>query len=139
MVKNIFIVVISFFLFACQSKTNTIKLNINNTEFNLEIAQTTLQKTKGLSGRDSLCSNCGMIFVYDQPNIYPFWMKNTHFPLNIIWLNRNGQIVDLKTGQPGDTTILTPSAPAQYIIELPVSSPELSIGDTLWTPSTFPL
>lgn len=131
MVKNILIALISCLLIACQQQTKTINLNIKGQKYNLEIAQTTLQKSKGLSDRDSICSTCGMIFVYQKESVYPFWMKNTHFPLNIIWLNQEGKIVDIKTGQPEDTTILTPSASAQYIIELPTNSPELSIGENI--------
>ena len=40
----------------------------------VEIAKTAKEKEQGLSDRKNLCSDCGMLFVFDQEGFYPFWM-----------------------------------------------------------------
>ena len=78
-----------------QQSTPTIDITLKNKTFSLEIAKSTIQKSRGLSNRHNLCSNCGMIFVYQTEFIYPFWMKNTLIPLDIIWINKQGTVVDI--------------------------------------------
>ena len=129
----IIITLISLFFLKKKSRA-TIAIQIKNQTFTLEIADTIASRAKGLSNRNSLCSNCGMIFIHHQESIYPFWMKNTHFSLDIIWLDTTGQIVDIKQGQPESLSILKNSTPARYIIELPADSASLNIGDIISLP-----
>lgn len=63
------------------------KIKIGNFIFNVEIAKTQEQKIKGLSGRQNLAENNGMLFIFDKPAIYNFWMKDMDFPIDIIWIN----------------------------------------------------
>lgn len=125
----IFIFALFYFWPKKQNQTNTIDIDINGAKYNLEIAKTIFEKSKGLSNRSNLCQNCGMIFIYQNEDIYPFWMKDTLIPLDIIWLDKNGQVVDIKTGKPNDLTSLTNQTQAQYIIELNPNISGLKIGD----------
>lgn len=131
----IVILVSALTILAClhfsSSSPSTINLKIKNKTFSLEIARTPLQQSRGLSHRNSLCPACGMIFIYNQEQPLPFWMKNTNIPLDIIWLNQNGTIVDIKTGQPQSSTILQPQKVAQYVIELNRGAANLAIGDNI--------
>src|SRR3989339_227471 len=111
------------------SPYTTIDLTIKSKTFTLEIARTPIQKSRGLMRRSSLCPTCGMIFVFAQESIYPFWMKNTPLPLDIIWLDQNGTVVDIKTGQPQNTTLLTNTTKAKYVIETNLDATGLKIGD----------
>jgi hypothetical protein len=77
---------------------------------------------KGLSGRASLNSESGMLFVFSKPDIYRFWMPNMNFPLDIIWINR-GKVVDitknaLNNFDPANPRFYTPSTPARYVLEV---------------------
>jgi len=141
MSKIIFLILIlsTIFFFTLRNKApiKTIKLELGQKTFNLEIAQTIGQKAKGLSQRDNLCSNCGMIFVYQKEGIYPFWMKNTRIPLDIIWLDSTGKVIDIKTGKPQDLSLLTNSTPAQYIIETNPSATGLFVNDMVNLPHEF--
>lgn len=76
----------------------TIATTANNTKLTLEIARADAELQKGLGGRTSLTTRHGMLFELSAttPGIYPFWMKNTHFPLDIVWLNNN-QVVEIAT------------------------------------------
>lgn len=60
----------------------------------VEIADTMLKRAKGLSGRESLAENQGMLFLFAKPGKPTFWMAGMNFPLDIIWINGN-KIVDI--------------------------------------------
>lgn len=110
-------------------------LTINNQGYYLEVAQDTLQRSKGLSGRDELCSNCGMLFVFENEGIYPFWMKDTHIPLDIIWIDSDDKIVKIATVlETNSEKNYSNEQPAKYAIELnanEVFKLDLKIGDTI--------
>src|SRR3990167_4698666 len=52
--------------------------------FNVELARTAEEKTRGLSLRENLSLDSGMLFVFDKDLRYPFWMKDTLIPLDMI-------------------------------------------------------
>lgn len=97
---------------------------INGKKISLLVARSEQERQKGLSGRDKLDSNQGMIFVFEKPGKYPFWMINMKFPLDIIYIN-NEKVVHIfkKVPPQGDTPIgllprYTPSENANYVLEL---------------------
>ena len=55
--------------------------------------------------RDHLADDRGMLFVFDREQIWAFWMKNTLIPLDVVWLDAEGYIVDVAEGmQPCEAT-----------------------------------
>lgn len=123
-------------LFFYLPPANSIKIKIANTNYNIEIAKTTAQKMKGLSGRESLCQNCGMIFIFGFETNLPFWMKDTIIPLDMIWINKNGKVVDIQTVTEinNSTKIYQNQTPAQYVLELNANDCQkigLKVGDTI--------
>ena len=62
-------------------------LRINNFEIYLDLAATNEEKRRGLSGRNGLEENEGMLFVFEEPGFYSFWMKDMLFPIDIIWIS----------------------------------------------------
>jgi uncharacterized membrane protein (UPF0127 family) len=65
-----------------------------------ELADTTEKRAKGLMFRDSLPKDRGMLFTFAEPGHWTFWMKNTRIALDIIWLDRNKQIVHVERNVP---------------------------------------
>ena len=122
-------------LFFYLPPANSIKMKIGNSNYNIELATTIAQKTKGLSGRDSLCKNCGMLFTFGFETNLPFWMKDTLIPLDMIWLDKNGKIVDIQTvTEINSTKIYQNQTPAQYVLELNANDSQkinLKIGDII--------
>jgi len=83
-------------LFLTQRK-RTSTITVGKKTLQVEVAKTEAEKEKGLSGRASLCPNCGMLFLLDQPAIYPFWMRKMYFDIDIIWINGN-RVADITYG-----------------------------------------
>src|SRR5664279_2881599 len=70
-------------------------LSIGQSTINIEIADTEAERTLGLGNRSTLPENNGMLFVFDKPGNYGFWMKDTNFPLDFIWIDENKNIIDI--------------------------------------------
>jgi len=68
----------------------------------VEIASTAAERACGLSLRESLDVNHGMLFVYPDDRIREFWMKDTHIPLTIAFLDADGQITTLYDMDPSE-------------------------------------
>jgi len=62
-------------------------VEINNNVINVEIADEPCEQAVGLSGRESLGKNQGMLFAFSDRKNRSFWMKNMNFPLDIIWID----------------------------------------------------
>lgn len=65
----------------------------DGTRVNVEVATTDDARARGLMFRDSLAETSGMLFPFDTPRRYGFWMKNVRIPLDIIWLDQSGRVV----------------------------------------------
>jgi uncharacterized membrane protein (UPF0127 family) len=63
--------------------------------FRLDSADTLESRERGLSGRSSLPADMGMLFVFDKIGTECMWMKDMHFPLDIVWLNSQDTVVKL--------------------------------------------
>lgn len=106
-----------------QRNLTTTQAKIKDLTLNIEIAKTPEQRAKGLGGRDSLATNSGMLFVFDSPSKYRFWMKDMRFPLDFIWI-RNNQVVDLLTNIP-------PPIANQTDATLPIYGPVSEVDEVL--------
>ncbi len=74
------------------------RIVVNGFEILADVAITDEDQTKGLSIKDHMNENEGMLFAYDKPSQQSFWMKDMRFPIDIIWLNC-GRICSKASGQ----------------------------------------
>jgi uncharacterized membrane protein (UPF0127 family) len=104
--------------------------------FRVELATTLEARARGLMYRDHLAPDTGMLFVFEQEGIYPFWMKNMKIPLDMIWIDRDKRIVSMaKNVQPCHTTDcpdIVPGGDALYVLEINAGLADkigLKVGD----------
>jgi uncharacterized protein len=108
--------------YAFAFQNNQIKVSINGYEILADIAISTEQKAKGLSIKDNMKEDEGMLFVYDRPSRQIFSMKDMKFPIDIIWLDARGSVVHVEDGLNPCISSLTcptysPDKEAQYVLE----------------------
>lgn len=66
----------------------------------MEIADTEPTRSRGLMFRTALAEGEGMIFVFEQPGFYPFWMQNCRIALDIFWLDPAFKVVSMAESVP---------------------------------------
>jgi uncharacterized membrane protein (UPF0127 family) len=101
----------------------------------VDAAITKGEKEKGLSGRTGLEKNTGMLFIFDQPGKYPFWMKDMNFSIDIIWLSADKKVMYIKKDARPESypEAFGPEEDAKYVLEVPAGFSEennLQRGDT---------
>ena len=106
---------------------------IHGVELEIEVVRTAEEKAQGLSGRESLAENAGMLFVFEEPVLPAFWMEDMKFPIDIIWIASDDSIVDITENISAETFPQTfqPREPVQYVLEVNASwakSHNVSIG-----------
>lgn len=83
------------------------KINIGDKEYEVSLAITEEEKENGLQGRKNLDNNEGMLFVYEEPQIVSFWMKDTEVPLDIIFIDDEFEVISVHKGKPFNETPIT--------------------------------
>jgi len=110
----------------------------DKTVVRVEIADTEEKRQRGLMFREHMAPTDGMIFLFERPGNYPFWMKNTLIPLDMIWLDQKGRIVWIAHSVPPCKADPCPSFDheglASYVVEVVsgfAKEHKLKVGDTL--------
>jgi len=126
----VFIVVTLFLISGNSTKHNLIKIKevyLAGQSIKVDLALTPEEQAQGLSGRSELKENEGMLFVFEKPGIYPFWMKNMNFAIDMIWLapseggdGGDARVVYIKKDARPEDYLQTfnPEQDAKYVLEV---------------------
>lgn len=111
-------------------------VQLNGHAVYIDVADTAVERAQGLSGRESLAEDEGMLFIFPEDGVYSFWMKDMAFAIDILWISRAGEIVDLRANVSPDTfpSTFEPRRVARYVLELPAGAAEeygARIGDVV--------
>ncbi len=87
-------------------------------EFAVEYAVTEQARIRGLMHRRALPARHGMLFDFGRARPVRMWMKETWIPLDMLFIDAQGEVVDIQTGLPHSTAILEGTAPARYVLEI---------------------
>ena len=123
------------------SKT-TPTATINGHELNLEVMRESQERSRGLSQKELLAENAGMLFIFESPGVPGFWMKDMNFSIDIIWIGSHKRVVDITENLAPETfpEVFKPKAQIQYVLEVNagwVDEHNISIGDTILTNNVF--
>lgn len=94
------------------------------------------EKRIGLSNRSGLSKKEGMKFVFGEEGYHGIWMKDMSFPIDILWIEKDGAIVHIEENVPPESypEVFFPDKPAKYVLEIKAGltkESELKIGDKL--------
>ncbi len=104
---------------ACSgSGMRTVRCTIGEASLTVELAETDVQKSRGLMYRQKLGKNRGMLFPYASEEVRTFWMKNTYVPLSIAFIDDEKEIVHIADMQPRDLDSTSSIRPCQYVLEV---------------------
>lgn len=94
--------------------------------FTAEIFDTPESRQRGLMFRESMKPDGAALFIFDQPGRWGFWMKNCRFAIDIIWLDPQRRVVDVKPKAPPCSDlycpVYAPSRDASYVVEFPAGT-----------------
>lgn len=96
----------------------TLWLGRRNIPLSVQVAQSEVERNLGLMYRDFMPENEGMLFRFDTAQKLCFWMKNTHLPLSLAYLDTQGRVVALMDMQPYTLTPHCAPVPAAYAVEV---------------------
>ena len=98
------------------------RVTVGPATFQVEMAQTPEERERGLMFRRKLPQDRGMLFV-QSPGPAAFWMKNTYIPLDLLYFDADGQLLQIEAGAPPCATPSCPIYPSdtttvRYILEI---------------------
>jgi len=106
--------------------------------FNVELVDTPETRAQGLMFRDELAPDAGMLFDFFEERQVAFWMRNTLIPLDMIFIDAEGEIQTIHVNaRPLDPTSIPSQVPVRFVLEIPGGrSVELGLepGDTVEHP-----
>jgi uncharacterized protein len=125
----------TYSVWPCPFELPITRATVKGHELTIELATTPETRSCGLSQRSSLMSDRGMLFVYAEPEILTFWMKNTHIPLSIAFIAADGLIVSIQKMNPiPTTTVYASPVPSLYALEVNqgwFEEKEIGVGDVV--------
>jgi len=104
---------------------DSIIIKAQNSQILAKVADNDLALARGLMYEKSLCSACGMLFVFPDSQLRYFWMKNTIIPLDIVFIYENLTVESISTASPCEHNpcILYKSGhPVKYVLEINANS-----------------
>lgn len=101
-----------------QTHLPRIKLSAGMHLIDTQVAATAEQRQTGLMHRPSMPQTEGMLFIFEEPGIQCFWMKNTLLPLTAAFVADDGRIVNLADMAPQTTQSHCSTQPVRYVLEM---------------------
>ncbi len=85
-----------------------------------EIARTFEEQSRGLSGRADIPHQYGMLFVFPEPQLVSFWMKDMLVPIDVLWLSDDGTVLGIEDSVSPDSFPATykPPVPVRLVLEM---------------------
>ena len=104
-------------------------------KFQIEIADDEKERSRGLMFRKSLDEMSGMLFIYPEPRVASFWMKNTLISLDMVFIDAEGRVASIATNTtPLSLSAVSSGVPVLTVLEIDGGDAErlgIDVGDTV--------
>lgn len=97
-------------------------LSIAGQSLSVAYANTEASREQGLSYTDKLGSDQGMLFIFEEVVSPSFWMKDMNYPLDIIWIDKNKNVIGITKDIKPSTYPEKFSPPSEVLYVLEVNS-----------------
>ena len=87
-------------------------------DFKIEVADDHEERARGLMFRERLPEGQGMLFVFGEDDVQNFWMHNTPQPLDIIYIESDGDIESIHHAKALDDTPIPSGGPVRFVLEI---------------------
>jgi uncharacterized membrane protein (UPF0127 family) len=96
------------------------RLNISGQSLKVQVVRTPADLSKGLGGKSCISADQAMLFEFNRPGKYSFWMKDMNFPIDIVWLDADRKVTQVKAWVAPETfpDSFGNKRPAQFVLEL---------------------
>lgn len=109
-----------------------IKINKKYSKLVLEVADTFEKRKYGLMNREYIKPNSGMLFIWKDLEKRTFWMKNTYFDLDLFFLGKEGQVLEIyRNAKAYNEDQISSKEKAMFVLELNAGKHQIKIGDQL--------
>jgi uncharacterized membrane protein (UPF0127 family) len=109
-----------------------IKINKKYSKLFLEVADTFQKRKYGLMNREYIKPNSGMLFIWKDLEKRTFWMKNTYFDLDLFFLGKEGQVLEIyRNAKAYNEDQISSKEKAMFVLELNAGKHQIKIGDQL--------
>lgn len=115
--SSILIILVTYILYINYKPCS---LSINNQRFVVDVADSVIERQKGLSNTSSLDKNAGKLFVFENSELHGFWMKDMNYPIDIIWFDDAWRVVGISKNTLPESypTVFYPQSFAKYVLEV---------------------
>ena len=88
-------------------------------EVKVEVVATEAKIQKGLMFREHLPLDSGMLFLMGEEKEWPFWMRNTLIPLDMLFINGDMKVAGIvENAEPLTESLRTVGKPSRYVLEV---------------------
>lgn len=122
-------------VFAVYVSADSPFVSLGGKEYVAEIADTDEKRQQGLSDRHALPQNEAMLFVFNGAEQRCFWMKDMHFAIDIVWVDKRQRVAHIERNvSPGTyPSSYCPDVPARYVVETSAgATKDVRLGDVVY-------
>ncbi len=102
----------------CRNDRIDLRDHGGSARFSVEIADDDAERSRGLMFREEMAEGHGMLFLFDPPRPVSFWMRNTPLPLDLIFIDPQGRVLNVLQGEPFSDAPIPSDGVARAVLEV---------------------
>ena len=116
LITIVIVLLLALFVFP----NDKVVVKIDDIKILVELANTQEKRVQGLSNREKLEENAGLLFIFDRLDLHGIWMKDMNFAIDILWIDEDLKIIDIKQDAKVESypEVFLPKEIAKYVLEV---------------------